>query len=79
MRLLNLGLSLSVSTENNIQVVYGRGQLRGKIIAWKCVFQFNSNLKSRQFGFTNNTESIACIEQAIKYRDLTIKWIHLNN
>ena len=46
MRLLNLGLSLSVSTENNIQVVYGRGQLRGKIIAWKCVFPNKSHLKS---------------------------------
>ena len=68
--------AVNKSGENNIQVVYGRGQLRGKIIAWKCVFHSNSNLKSRQFGFTNNTESRVAIEQAIKYRDLTIKsWV----
>ena len=68
--------AVNKSGENNIQVVYGRGQLRGKIIAWKCVFHSNSNLKSRQFGFTNNTESRVAIEQAIKYRDSTIKsWV----
>ena len=64
------------SGENNIQAVYGRGPLSGKIIAWKCVFHGNSNLKPRQFGFTNDTESRVAIEQAIKYRDLTIKsWV----
>lgn len=61
---------------NNIQVVYGRVQLSGKILGWKCVFHSNSNLKSRQFGFTNDTESRVAIEQAIKYRDFTIKtWV----
>ena len=35
-----------------------------------------SNLKPRQFGFTNDIESRVAIEQAIKYRDLTIKsWV----
>ena len=64
------------SGENNIQAVFGRGPLSGKIIAWKCVFHGNSNLKPRQFGFTNDTESRVAIEQAIKYRDSTIKsWV----
>lgn len=64
------------SGENNIQAVYGRGPLSGKIIAWKCVFNGNSNLKARQFGFTNDIDSKVAIEQAIKYRDNTIKsWV----
>lgn len=62
--------------ENNIQAVYRRGPLSVKIIAWKCVFHSNSNLKPRQFGFTNDTESRVAIKQAIKYRDSTIKsWV----
>ena len=44
------------SGENNIQAVFGRGPLKGQIIAWKCVFPSKSCLKSRQFGFTNDTE-----------------------
>lgn len=64
------------SGENNIQAVYGRGPLKGQIIAWKCVFHSKSNLKSRQFGFTNDIESKMAIEQAIKYCDSAIKsWV----
>lgn len=64
------------SAENNIQAVYGRGTLTEKIIAWKCVFPIHSNLKPRQFGFTNEAESKIALAQAIKYRDLTIKsWV----
>ena len=71
-----LTLTENKSGENNIKAVYGRGPLSGHIVAWKCVFHSNSNLKSRQFGFTNDTESRVAIEQAIKYRDSTIKsWV----
>lgn len=49
--------SKTKSGENNIQAVYGRGTLKGSIIAWKCVFPIESKIKSRQFGFTKNTES----------------------
>jgi len=64
------------SGENNIQAVYGRGPLKGTIVAWKCVFPKEFNIKSRQFGFTNNTESGQALKQAIQYRDISIKsWI----
>ena len=64
------------SAENNIQAVFGRGTLSGQIIAWKCVFNSNSNLKSKQFGFTNIADSRVALKQAIDYRDSTIKsWV----
>ena len=64
------------SGENNIQAVFGRGPLSGQIIAWKCVFNSNSNLKSKQFGFTNIADSRVALKQAIDYRDSTIKsWV----
>ena len=64
------------SGENNIQAVSGRGMLKDRVVAWKCVFPNNSKIKSRQFGFTNNTESRIALEQAIKYRDISIKsWV----
>jgi hypothetical protein len=59
-------------------VVYARGSLKGKIVAWKCVFPIESKIKSRQFGFTNNIESSMreALNQAITYRDTSIKsWI----
>jgi hypothetical protein len=31
------------------------------------------NLKSRQFGFTNDLESVQALKQAIQYRDISIK------
>ena len=83
--LLNLGLILSrlpygtaenlLSGENNIQAVYERGNFKGKIIAWKCVFPIKSNIKSRQFSFSidNIVESREALKQATKYRDLSIK------
>ena len=70
----NLRAAETKSGENNIQAVYGKGTLTGKIIAWKCVFPNNSKLKSRQFGFTNKAESKIAIAESIKYRDLTIKY-----
>nr|UEK25981.1 hypothetical protein [Mutinus fleischeri] len=70
------------SGENNIPAVYGRASLKGQIVAWKCVFPIESKIKSKQFGFTNNTESSMRIRirealtQAITYRDTSIKsWI----
>ena len=68
--------SKNKSGENNIQAVYGRGSLKGEIVAWKCVFPIESKIKSRQFGFTNNIESREALNQAIIYRDTSIKsWI----
>ena len=66
------------SGENNIQAVYGIGTLKATqtIIAWKCVFPKHSNLKSRQFGFTNEIEAREALKNAIKYRDNSIKsWV----
>lgn len=67
------------SGENNIQAVYGRdtfGHKEGSIIAWKCVFPLESQLKSRQFYFINDRESGEALKRAIQYRDLIIKsWI----
>lgn len=66
----------NISRENNIQAVYGRGSLKSKIVAWKCVFPVESKIKSRQFGFTNNIESREALNRAIQYRDITIKsWV----
>lgn len=50
-----------------------RGDLKGIIVAWKCVFPNNFNIKSRQFGFTNKIESEKALELAIAYRDISIK------
>ena len=61
------------SGENNIQGVVGRGPLKGSIVAWKCVFPNEFNIKSRQFGFTNDFESTQALKQAIEYRDISIK------
>jgi hypothetical protein len=44
----------------NIQAVYGRGSLRGEIIAWKCVFPVESNIKSRQFGYSTDNSVESC-------------------
>lgn len=66
------------SGENNIQAVYGRGSLKGQIVAWKCVFPIESKIKSKQFGITNNIDSSMreALTQAITYRDHSIKsWI----
>jgi len=64
------------SGENNIQAVVGRGLLKGSIVAWKCIFPNEFNIKSRQFGFTNDFESVQALKQAIQYRDISIKsWI----
>jgi len=68
----------SLSGENNIQAVYGRNSLKGKIIAWKCVFPVESNIKFRQFGFStdNSVETRIALNQAIQYRDTSIKnWV----
>ncbi len=62
------------SGEHMIQAVYGRGTLKQKIIAWKCVFPINSNLNSRQFGFSNDMESRLALYNCIKYRDSNIKY-----
>lgn len=76
--------SKTKSGENNIQAVYGRGPSfffikkggKGSIVAWKCVFPNEFKIKSRQFGFTNNTESGQALKQAIQYRDTSIKsWV----
>ena len=61
------------SGENNIQAVVGRGPLKGSIVAWKCLFPTEFNIKSRQFGFTNDFESKEALKQAINYRDISIK------
>lgn len=61
------------SGENNIQAVVGRGPLKGSIVAWKCTFPNEFNIKSRQFGFTNDFESTQALKQAIQYRDISIK------
>jgi hypothetical protein len=61
------------SGENNIQAVFGRGPLKGSIVAWKCVFPSEFNIKSRQFGFTNEFESLQALKQAIEYRDISLK------
>ena len=64
------------SGENNIQAVSGRGSLKESIVAWKCVFPNEFKIKSRQFGFTNNTESGEALKQAMNYRDISIKsWV----
>lgn len=42
-------------------------------MAWKCTFPNEFNIKSRQFGFTNDFESIQALKQAIQYRDISIK------
>jgi hypothetical protein len=61
------------SGENFIQAVYGRGSLKGNIIAWKCILPNEFNIKPKQFGFTNITESREALKQAIQYRDISIK------
>jgi hypothetical protein len=74
----NTRAAKTLSGENNIQAVYGRDKLKGKIIAWKCVFPVESNIKSRQFSFSidNIVESREALKQAIEYRDLSIKcWV----
>ena len=70
----------TLSGENNIQAVYGRGILKGKVIAWKCVFPVGSNIKSRQFSFTNSFESREALYRARLYRDVAIKsWVAGNS
>lgn len=64
------------SGENNIQAVYGRGLLKGKIVAWKCVFPMESKIKAKQFSFKNENESREALKQAIIFRDSSIKnWV----
>lgn len=65
--------SKTKSGQNQIQAVAGRGSFRGCTIAWKCKFPTELNLKSRQFGFTNDLESVQALKQAIQYRDISIK------
>ena len=61
------------SGENNIQAVYGRGDFKGQIIAWKCVFPKEFKLKSKQFGFKSENESKIALKLSIEYRDSSIK------
>lgn len=60
----------TLSGENNIQAVHGRGLLKGQIVAWKCIFPVESKINSRQFGFSidKNFESSLPLKEA-SYRE----------
>jgi len=64
------------SKHHHIWAMPGRGDSKGKTIAWKCVFPTNSKLKSKQFGFSNESDSNKALAKAIEYRDNIIKtWV----
>lgn len=68
--------NLSHSGENYIQAVYGRSELKGTIVAWKCVLPKESQIRARQFGFKNKSESGEALKKAINYRDDSIQnWV----
>lgn len=71
----------SISGENHIQFVSRPFKTNGKAKAWKCVFPNLSKIKSREFGWlTTQTDSKLALQQAIKYRDSSIKtWIDTIN
>ena len=68
------------SQHNTIWAVPGRGNSKGITIAWKCVsptqISPNTQLKKKQFGFTNESDSNDTLIKAVEYRDKTIKsWV----